>query len=1197
MSLQNGLLETAAGEMTISMKTKWFDALLRQDLAYYDIKDVSGTASIITSNGAKYRRGVGRKLGEGVQFTVTAIGGAGYAFYASWKTSLVILAIVPVMAASTLFLIKATQSQTSRANKSYGEAGSIAYYAVSDVRTVFSLNACRTMVDKFCAATERAFRATTSQLVWIGLGNGAVMGSFILSYLALTLFGAYLLYDAVSDTGCDPSGSVEGADTCSVSGMDVFGALLGISFAGMGIPQVSNALEAFTGARAASYPAIVSMNRKIESETDAAPESSVANGNSVHIPLPPYLIDSSSDSGLKPQTTEGVIEFRDVSFTYPSRPDSTIFKNFSLKIEAGKTVALVGPSGSGKSSVIQLIERFYDPSYGSVLLDGTDIRDLNVKWLREQVGLVSQEPALFARSIKENIAYGCPGVTDEQIVAAATMANAHNFISSFSKGYDTQVGDKGSQMSGGQKQRIAIARILIKNPKILLLDEATSALDSESESIVQQALDDLLESGNRTTIVVAHRLSTVRNADSIAVVSDGQVVEQGNHDELMDLKGHYYKLVQAQTGPHTNVDGSLRQSSVYAGAASSVIESPQVVLRNVNFSYPSRPDNVIFAGLNISVREGETLALVGPSGGGKSTVIQLLERFYDPDSGTVEFEGTNIKELNVQWYRDNLALVSQEPSLFNTTIAENIRFGYPEATLEDIVDAALQANAHNFITSFPEGYDTLVGERGTQVSGGQKQRIAIARAVLRKPKILLLDEATSALDSESEKIVQEALDRLMASKSQTTIVIAHRLSTIRDADRIAVISDGKVKEIGTHDELMAKQNGKYRRLQEFQTHGSIIGGDSGSKLSADASNKKSSEPEKDDKEIEDSVSVTNDTDDEKEFSRKARALARPDLKFIIIGSIGAILAGLIVFADMIELLYMPVYPCDDIDGPPPPSPYTDCSDYIDSTVDDIRTLSYEVTAKWAVIIGFTMLGNTLLFYGFGTASERMNKRVRDSSFESLIRQEISYFDEHTVGFITTQLQDDAALLQAFSALTIATIPFMGFGAEMEMKMYMGEDEVTEKDDEGSPGGICIETLLNIRTVASLTIEKMRSKEYGSALRAAEPNPMRNNFIKGSAAGLGQFVQMWGMALMFWWGGWLLINYRGGGFFSSRDLYISLFALLFSLSGMGVAAQGATNRDKAKAAAKRIFHLIDRESKIDSLSEEGKKETDGTERKC
>jgi ABC-type multidrug transport system fused ATPase/permease subunit len=164
----------------------------------------------------------------------------------------------------------------------------------------------------------------------------------------------------------------------------------------------------------------------------------------------------------------------------------------------------------------------------------------------------------------------------------------------------------------GQKQRIAIARILVKNPKILLLDEATSALDSESESIVQQALDDLLESGNRTTIVVAHRLSTVRNADSIAVVSDGQVVEQGNHDELMDLKGHYYKLVQAQTGPQTNVDGSLRQSSVYAGAASSVIESPQVVLRNVNFSYPSRPDNLIFAGLNLSVREGETLALVGP---------------------------------------------------------------------------------------------------------------------------------------------------------------------------------------------------------------------------------------------------------------------------------------------------------------------------------------------------------------------------------------------------------------------------------------------------------------------------------------------------------------------------------------------------------------------------------------------------------
>ena len=205
---------------------------------------------------------------------------------------------------------------------------------------------------------------------------------------------------------------------------------------------------------------------------------------------------------------------------------------------------MVGSSGSGKSTAIQLVERFYDPDSGMVTLDGVDLRELNVKWLRQQIGLVGQEPVLFSGTIAENIAYGKPGATREDVENSARMANAFDFIQEFPDKFDTDVGEKGGKLSGGQKQRIAIARAMIKNPAVLLLDEATSALDTTSERVVQEALDELLTKFKRTTIVIAHRLSTIRNADKIAVVDKGRIVEEGTHDELMAIgeEGRYFKL-------------------------------------------------------------------------------------------------------------------------------------------------------------------------------------------------------------------------------------------------------------------------------------------------------------------------------------------------------------------------------------------------------------------------------------------------------------------------------------------------------------------------------------------------------------------------------------------------------------------------------------------------------------------------------
>uniref|UniRef100_A0A8C6T3R9 p-glycoprotein n=1 Tax=Neogobius melanostomus TaxID=47308 RepID=A0A8C6T3R9_9GOBI len=255
-------------------------------------------------------------------------------------------------------------------------------------------------------------------------------------------------------------------------------------------------------------------------------------------------IDNLSTLGKTP--FEGNVRFDGVQFNYPTRPDQPILRGLDLKVGKGETLALVGSSGCGKSTTVQLLERFYDANEGSVLLDERDVKHLNIHWLRSQIGIVSQEPVLFDCSLAENIAYGDNSrtVTMEEIIEAAMMANIHEFIEKLPQKYSTQAGDKGAELSGGQKQRIAIARAIIRNPNLLLLDEATSALDTESEKVVHDALDQA--SKGRTCIVVAHRLSTIQNADRIAVFKSGVIVELGTHQQLLALKGIYHTLVTKQ---------------------------------------------------------------------------------------------------------------------------------------------------------------------------------------------------------------------------------------------------------------------------------------------------------------------------------------------------------------------------------------------------------------------------------------------------------------------------------------------------------------------------------------------------------------------------------------------------------------------------------------------------------------------------
>ncbi|KAL0461635.1 UNVERIFIED_CONTAM: ABC transporter B family member 19 [Sesamum latifolium] len=347
----------------------------------------------------------------------------------------------------------------------------------------------------------------------------------------------------------------------------IFSAIVG----GMSLGQSFSNLGAFSKGKAAGYKLMEIIKQK------------------------PTIVQDASD-GKCLSEVNGNIEFKNVTFSYPSRPDIVIFRDFSIFFPAGKTIAVVGGSGSGKSTVVSLIERFYDPNQGEILLDNVDIKTLQLNWLRNQIGLVNQEPALFATTILENILYGKPDATMAEVEAAANAANAHSFITLLPNGYNTQVGERGVQLSGGQKQRIAIARAMLKDPKILLLDEATSALDAGSESIVQEALDRLMV--GRTTVVVAHRLSTIRNVDSIAVLQQGQVVETGTHEELIAKAGAYASLIRFQemvgnrdlSNPSTRRTRSTRLSHSLSTKSLSLRSGS---LRNLSYSYSTGADGRI----------------------------------------------------------------------------------------------------------------------------------------------------------------------------------------------------------------------------------------------------------------------------------------------------------------------------------------------------------------------------------------------------------------------------------------------------------------------------------------------------------------------------------------------------------------------------------------------------------------------------
>jgi len=1120
------------------IRINYFRAILRQDIGFHD-QTSSGSLNVrLSSDINKVAEGMGEKISSLIQYLSMGVSGVVIGIVYAWKMGLVTLSVAPLLgvASTTYFLVSSVY--TKKELTAYATAGSVAEEAISAIRTVTALGCQRRISKRYAKNLAQAKRMGLMRGSLTGVSNGLLYLCMYGTYGLAFWYGSTLVFKEEIDVG------------------DMMTTFFGIVIGAFAIGTAGSYFGSISEGKAAA-----AMIFKV---IDRVPEIDIFSKEG----------DDTSD--------DVTIELSDVEFAYPTRPDAQVLKKVSLKVNHGEKVALVGHSGCGKSTTVQLIQRFYDPQNGEVKVGGKNIREICVGKLRQIIGVVSQEPVLFATTIGENIRWGKEDATQDEVIEAARQANALDFVSNLPEKFDTLVGESGGQLSGGQKQRIAIARAILRNPRILLLDEATSALDTESEAVVQSALDKA--SKGRTTIIIAHRLSTVKNADKIIAFDGGKIVESGTHDELQKLNGVYASLCQAQQFihklddevekieedkiivekkeqqidenevsflpdrvksmdnlPHEPKSGSitiadekkeeekvsvtrllkmnkpewgymavgaitaaiagasdpvsailfadfltiftlsdadlqnrraieyacgfvgigasaflcysieaalfskagmelttrlrdkafasiLRQdisffddhnnstgvlcsrlasdaakvqgctggklgmimknfsalavslgiafayswkltllmmafipililggiieiglvvgdeekmkkeyaesSNVASEAISNVrtiasLHREEIVLQkysetlkkpigdrkrkclflglgygysqctifftyaavfrlgielvitgdttfdnvfrvitailfgalavaqnssfapdfaeaqtaayrilklldtkpdidsysdegvkpthckgeieisSASFTYPTRQETLVLNELSLSVKKGQTIALVGQSGCGKSTTIQLLERFYDVTDGQVAVDGVDVKSLNISWLRQQIGLVSQEPVLFDLSIKENILYGDCErqATDEEVIKAASDANAHNFISSLPQGYDTPAGSKGGQLSGGQKQRVAIARALLRNPKILLLDEATSALDTESEKIVQEALDT--AREGRTCIVIAHRLSTIQNADKIAVVDKGSVIEFGSHDELIAQKGAYY----------------------------------------------------------------------------------------------------------------------------------------------------------------------------------------------------------------------------------------------------------------------------------------------------------------------------------------------------------------------------------------------------
>jgi ABC transporter fused permease/ATP-binding protein len=493
-------LFTIVGERVVArLRERLFQRLMEQDIAFFDESRTGELTNRLASDTAVLQNTVSVNVSMALRFLSTILGGVVLLVYTSPRLTLVMLSVVPPVALGAVAYGRRVRKLSRDVQDSLARSSEVAEEALSGIRTVRAFAAEPSEVKRYASAITQSFELAR-QRVRTGATFMAVASFAAYSAVALVLWsGGHLVLDKALSVG-------------ELTAFLVYTLL--VAFALGGLSDVWNDLMKASGAA-----------ERIFELMDRVPA----------IP---------SSGGIEPAQTEGTIHFQSVEFSYPTRKDMPVLKGIELSIRPGEVVALVGSSGAGKSTIASLLMRLYDPTAGQILLDGRDLRELDPNWLRRQIGVVAQEPILFSSSIADNIRYGRLGATDDELTAAARAANAHDFIIKFPNGYETLVGERGVQLSGGQKQRVAIARAVLKDPRLLVLDEATSALDAESEHLVKEALDRLMK--GRTTLIIAHRLSTVIDADRVVVMDGGRIVQSGEHSSLMGQEGLYRRLVERQ---------------------------------------------------------------------------------------------------------------------------------------------------------------------------------------------------------------------------------------------------------------------------------------------------------------------------------------------------------------------------------------------------------------------------------------------------------------------------------------------------------------------------------------------------------------------------------------------------------------------------------------------------------------------------